>query len=77
MNMETYAAQRLHLTEAEVIEATGCSQPAAQERWFRDRGLMVHRNQRNEVKVALEAYVRWQLGEKPVDKNKREPQLRL
>lgn len=66
----------LHLTEAEVIEATGCTQPAAQERWFRKRGLNVSRNNGNKVKVSREAYVRWQLGEK-LAKAPREPMLRL
>jgi len=66
----------MFLTESEIIEATGCTQPAAQERWFRDRGLNVHRNRTNEVRVSREAYVRWQLGEKPT-KASHEPTLRL
>lgn len=66
----------MHLSEAEVIEATGCTQPAAQERWFTTRGLNVHRSRDNKVRVSREAYVRWQLGEKPVRAG-RDPVMRM
>ena len=66
----------MFLTEAEVIKATGCIQPAAQENWFLEHGLNAYRNRNNEVIVAREAYVRWQLGEKPA-KAVREPMLKM
>lgn len=66
----------MFLTEAEVIEATGCTQPAAQARWFQKRGLNVHRNKANVVQVSREAYVRWQLGEMS-ETGRREPVMRL
>lgn len=66
----------MYLSEDELIEATGCTQPAAQERWFTKRGLNVHRSRTNKLRVSREAYVRWQLGEK-LAKAPREPMLRL
>lgn len=66
----------MFLTAEELAEATGCTQPAAQEKWFQDHGLNVYRNRLNQVKVARDAFVRWQLGEKAVAV-KREPVLRM
>lgn len=66
----------MFLTEQEVADLTGATQPAAQERILWGWGLTVHRSRANRVMVSREALVRWQLGERP-EGSKREPRLRL
>lgn len=51
------------LTSAEIQAITGSPQPAKQERFLSGLGLRVCRNSRNEVVLAREAFIRWQLGE--------------
>lgn len=60
-------------SEDELVEITGLTNPAAQERLLRSWGLNVYRNRANKVKLAKEAFIRWQLGEKV--RNEPEPQL--
>lgn len=62
-------------SEDELVEITGLTNPAAQERLLRSWGLNVYRNRANKVKLAKEAFIRWQLGEKI--KKESEPQLRF
>lgn len=50
------------LTPAEIQAITGSPQPAKQERFLSGLGLRVCRNSRNEVVLAREAFIRWQLG---------------
>lgn len=66
----------MFLSDAEVSDLTGATQPAAQERILREWGLTVYRSRANKVMVSREAVVRWQLGERP-EKARREPVLRL
>lgn len=63
------------LTEEELIDFTGAAQPATQERVLQEMGLNVKRNRLNRVKLAREALIRFQLGEKV--KMEKEPELRL
>mgnify|MGYP002335843858 CR=1 FL=1 len=62
------------LTPAEIETITGSPQPAKQERFLSGLGLRVCRNGRNEVILAREAFIRWQLGE--VIKADKAPRLR-
>ena len=62
------------LSEEEIRRITGSNQPAAQERAFAEMGIRAHRNRLNQVIVAREALIRWQLGERT---QKREPVLRV
>lgn len=64
------------LSEAEIRRITGRERPATQERFFVEKlGIRAHRNGLNEVIVSREAYVRWQLGERPAAAKPR-PRLR-
>jgi hypothetical protein len=66
----------MFLTQEEIREATGLEQPSAQERLLRSWGLTVFRNRANKVMLAREAYVRWQLGERP-ERIQKTPQVKL
>ena len=70
--------ETLFLTDEEVARLTGSQQAATQERILVDEmGLRAFRNRAGRVMVTREALIRWQLGEKPATKEKREPTLRL
>ncbi len=65
----------LFFSDEEIVEITGLTNPTAQERLLRSWGLNVYRNRANKVKLAKEAFIRWQLGEKI--KKESEPQLKF
>jgi hypothetical protein len=65
----------MFLSQSELVELTGSTQPAAQERILRGWGLMVRRSNANRVMLSAEALTRWQIGERV--KAASEPKLRL
>lgn len=69
-------AWKMFLTESELADLTGATQPAAQERILREWGLTVYRSRANKVMVSREAVIRWQLGERSVRAG-REPVVRM
>jgi len=67
----------MFLTQAEIAELTGLTQPAAQERALQEMGLTAWRNPANRVILAREALVRWQLGERTSQRAVKEPQVKI
>jgi len=65
----------MFLSQSEIIQLTGATQPAAQERILRGWGLMVRRSNANRVMLTAEALTRWQLGDRV--KAESEPKLRI
>ena len=64
------------LSQAEIQARTGLKQPAAQEKLLREWGLVVFRNRANQVILSREAFIRWQLGERPPRQDKA-PKVKL